>query len=941
MKKPLLYSLSDRLFVLFSEHQNHDSGVSFMGYARRALLLMVMFVALFFKTADTFGQSPDAINAVQICDGIWPQPAATANFGVQELNLFNRGCLLSNEVGSNWYWVKVTGAGSMAFSVQGLEANGTPADIDGAVWGPFTSVAAGASAIAGGADPIRCSYSLNTGMELRNGVLQTSEGQNGNGVVGSINVSVGQYYLIIVDNFDANNAKGAKSISWNFTSGNTAQYECPAPPVLPAPTCASANGPVNNLGVRPARGVQPNSLFTFTQCNNFFGVPFKAGDGTFTQCYTVNSGPTGNIGAVQQIQVQGTGSGGVASCLNNIAASRVAKLTLKQPAPCAPDIPADILNAGNSTTFNPEWTGLTPNTDYILCIETTMPAKAAGVICNYRQSCLDIYHWSCPLTTNAAPPLTIQAGAAGMGNVATDLAPTCGTGPYSYGIGTGCTAPAGAIALPASSNLTIAANGMCTYTAPPTPAVYFFCAKVCDSSSPQQCKTVTYTTTVTAIPLTITQPATQTFLTNVPVTTAASTTLLPAGGTGTKTYSNGSTDVACVAPAGALSLPASSNLTVSSSGAISYTTPTTAGVYYYCVKVCDSGSPQQCAVGIYKITVGSPALAIVQPAAITRGANAPTSGNASTDLSITGGTGTITYSNGSSDPGCVAPVGTTLLPASSNLTVSLTGAYSYTTPTTAGTYYFCVKVCDSSTPTPVCAYGTYKVTVLAPITITQPVPTTAGPNSARTGVVPTPTGGTGPYTYSNGNTDPACVAPAGATLLPASSNLSINASTGAYSYTTPTVPGTYYFCVKICDSSTPTPSCVVANYTVTVAANPLTITQPVATTKPVSTPVTGTTSTDVLPAGGTGAITYSNGGLDPACVAPAGATAQLPASSNLTINSTTGAYSYTTPSVAGTYYFCVKVCDSASPTPVCQIATYKVTVSPPACNAGNVAPGVN
>jgi Bacterial Ig domain len=117
---------------------------------------------------------------------------------------------------------------------------------------------------------------------------------------------------------------------------------------------------------------------------------------------------------------------------------------------------------------------------------------------------------------------------------------------------------------------------------------------------------------------------------------------------------------------------------------------------------------------------------------------------------------------------------------------------------------------------------------------------------------------------------------------------------------------------------------------------PLTITQPPVITKPVSTPVTGTAPTDLVPTGGTGAITYTNGSTDPLCVAPVGAN-PLPATSNLTVSSA-GAYSYTTPAIAGTYYFCVKVCDSTTPTPVCSIATYKVIVTAPNCIIGTTMP---
>jgi hypothetical protein len=149
--------------------------------------------------------------------------------------------------------------------------------------------------------------------------------------------------------------------------------------------------------------------------------------------------------------------------------------------------------------------------------------------------------------------------------------------------------------------------------------------------------------------------------------------------------------------------------------------------------------------------------------------------------------------------------------------------------------------------------------------------------------------------------------------------------------------GTYY---PVCYDATntcysPAPATGVT-VTITTCTSPLTITQPPVITKSVSTPVTGTALTDLIPTGGTGAITYTNGSSDPLCVAPVGAMA-LPATSNLTVSSA-GAYSYTTPTMAGTYYFCVKVCDSASPTPDCKIATYKVIVTAPNCIIGTTMP---
>jgi hypothetical protein len=209
-------------------------------------------------------------------------------------------------------------------------------------------------------------------------------------------------------------------------------------------------------------------------------------------------------------------------------------------------------------------------------------------------------------------------------------------------------------------------------------------------------------------------------------------------------------------------------------------------------------------------------LATPPPAALTGAAGSAKSGSASTDLAPSGGTGPYTYSNGSSDPACVAPSGATAI---SGVTVTSTGAYSYTMPSTPGSYYFCVKVCDATSPTPICAVKVYPITVTAGSGLNLANPPagslTAPANSAKSGSAATdlaPSGGTGPYNYSSGTGDPACIAPSGATAMP---GVTIT-PTGAYNYTAPATPGNYFFCVKVCDSTSPTPICSVKVYLVQV-----------------------------------------------------------------------------------------------------------------------------
>jgi uncharacterized repeat protein (TIGR03803 family) len=129
--------------------------------------------------------------------------------------------------------------------------------------------------------------------------------------------------------------------------------------------------------------------------------------------------------------------------------------------------------------------------------------------------------------------------------------------------------------------------------------------------------------------------------------------------------------------------------------------------YYDAIGLCygNTGAP-------YVATLVSCNGPVLQTPAVQNGTkNQAKSGAAATELAVTGGTAPYKYYNGSSDPACVAPSGTMPLPASSNLLVNLDGTYTYTTPSAAGTYYFCVKVCDSNPVTPICNVATYKVVV--------------------------------------------------------------------------------------------------------------------------------------------------------------------------------------------------------------------------------------
>jgi hypothetical protein len=185
-----------------------------------------------------------------------------------------------------------------------------------------------------------------------------------------------------------------------------------------------------------------------------------------------------------------------------------------------------------------------------------------------------------------------------------------------------------------------------------------------------------------------------------------------------------------------------------------------------------------------------------------------------------------------------------------------------------------------------------------------------------------------------------------ATNLPASTTLTWHTATPATTANKVATPsavaaGTYYAAffdaTNNCYSGTGgngSATTLVTATTTTCAA--LTANNPTTQTVPGGQVYTGNAGTELAPSGGTGPYTYSNGSSDPACINPGGGATALPPASNLTVtNSTTGAYTYTAPTAAGTYFFCIKVCDSTTPTPSCVVKTYTVVVP---CAAGSNPP---
>ena len=154
--------------------------------------------------------------------------------------------------------------------------------------------------------------------------------------------------------------------------------------------------------------------------------------------------------------------------------------------------------------------------------------------------------------------------------------------------------------------------------------------------------------------------------------------------------------------------------------------------------------------------------------------------------------------------------------------------------------------------------------------------------------------------------------------------------------------GTYYATVYDGTSGTYSPNtssavtvtikpCPNLGVDVSVAVNDCSISTPQGMVK------TGNAATDIKPTGGIAPIVYATVDCSTGAVST-----NTTGGGTIAINASTGAYTYT-PAAAfvGFDTFCVKVCDSASPTPACKTIKYKVTVTAVPCAATGTKPATN
>lgn len=181
-------------------------------------LLIISSALLFFNSAFSQG---DCTSQVALCSG---GVAGTCANGSNDAELVagNEGCLTSGESASKSYWYSVCFSASGTFRFT-LNPNGGSNDMDWAVWGPNPTCPISTTTA-----PVRCSFAAvsggsdNTGINTANngGAGDLTEGGAGNQWVDDLNVTAGQCYYLLVNQY------GGGSSTFTMTTAGTATVDC-------------------------------------------------------------------------------------------------------------------------------------------------------------------------------------------------------------------------------------------------------------------------------------------------------------------------------------------------------------------------------------------------------------------------------------------------------------------------------------------------------------------------------------------------------------------------------------------------------------------------------------------------------------------------------------------------------------------------------------------
>lgn len=335
----------------------------------------------------------------------------------------------------------------------------------------------------------------------------------------------------------------------------------------------------------------------------------------------------------------------------------------------------------------------------------------------------------------------------------------------------------------------------------------------------------------------------------------------------------------------------------STSGAFSWT-PTTTGTYSIIVRATDNGSPVLYDEETTTITVNPAPVANQAPVLATIGNKTVNVGQ------------TVSFTASATDPDAGQTITFSLINQPSGATINSTsGAFSWT-PAATGTYNVTVRATDNGSPV---LYDDETITITVnpvPVTNNPPVLAAIGNKSVTTGQT---------LSFTASATDPNAGQILSFSLIGAPASATINASTGAFSWT-PSASGTFTFTVRVADNGSPV---LYDEESITV-----TVTDPA----PVNhAPVLNAIGNKTATVGQ--ALSFTATASDP----DAGQTLSfslIGAPGGASIGATSGNFSWT-PATSGSFTVTVRVTDNGSPV-LYDSEQITITVSNPPVS--NVAP---
>ncbi len=203
-------SPGSRITLLFNVTGTYTVHVSRFNFPFNSCADLNNPTSLRYSVNCTFNDN-ECYGATQICNDA-PFSANTASPGsYQELNVANQGCLLDGENQSYWYFFQPVMNGTITFNINTCAT----CDYDFAIWATGNCGNLGA--------PIRCSFDATEGTTgLNASAADLSEGAGGVPAnpspkfVAPLNVIAGQTYMLLIDNYTANNE--AFAIDFNFST---------------------------------------------------------------------------------------------------------------------------------------------------------------------------------------------------------------------------------------------------------------------------------------------------------------------------------------------------------------------------------------------------------------------------------------------------------------------------------------------------------------------------------------------------------------------------------------------------------------------------------------------------------------------------------------------------------------------------------------------------